>query len=653
MPPRWGARHSGLRPSAQEIFADRVDERGRLAGFLSALRATPFVKPPKSVLSFYGVAGIGKSALLRKVVADFEIACGTKKAKGVSVDCVICDIDREEFTPDHPSMTFYGSTLRPALHAAGFSIPLFDLLYIAWWGRTNPNLPLDLDSTVAGLMDTASKGSEVANVAAQFMGFVAAGFKAGELAFKTCKYAKDKIDQRRFAALFGEVDLETQTATELERFAPAVLAEDLISSLKKNKNKALCLAIDGFERIQWEPLAHGSRLRHDLQESIAMLFSHLAQSDQRVGMIVFGRQDLDWRQLYDDPDEENHWDLYIEGHLLGPLAEADAREFLDKVVEWCDRRPESGPLGRHVQDHAEAILAAADEEPGLSPRQFHPYSLDLAVSMIADHGERFEPEMLGKKGVKELQARFLRLMERRQRKALQALALALEFDKDLFDTLAQGRRIDYAPQDFHALTGRGATYIQQTPDGSRRFHRKMQEALLGSLTQDYGDGTAAATAEIIAAIFDHHHTAMRQALDDRDLHAAAVSYDRAAKLLICHVTESRLEIMTEFYNHYGRLECELSPSFHTAARIAIIEHELTIREKIVGPEHQAVAIDLMYLGRLHMELSDFLAARPLYERALAINENLVGPEHPDTALNLSILGTLSRELGDFAAARVR
>jgi tetratricopeptide (TPR) repeat protein len=89
---------------------------------------------------------------------------------------------------------------------------------------------------------------------------------------------------------------------------------------------------------------------------------------------------------------------------------------------------------------------------------------------------------------------------------------------------------------------------------------------------------------------------------------------------------------------------------YLAAR-PLFESALTIREKLLGPEHPDTATALNDLGHLLQAQGDFAGTRPLHERALAIREKLLGPEHPDTSQSLNNLALLLKTQGDLAGAR--
>jgi tetratricopeptide (TPR) repeat protein len=90
-------------------------------------------------------------------------------------------------------------------------------------------------------------------------------------------------------------------------------------------------------------------------------------------------------------------------------------------------------------------------------------------------------------------------------------------------------------------------------------------------------------------------------------------------------------------------------AFEQARRL--FERALTIREKVLGPEHPDTATSLNNLALVLQHQGDRTGVRPLYERALTIWEKACGPEHPDTATALNNLACLLRDQGSFTEAR--
>jgi tetratricopeptide (TPR) repeat protein len=106
---------------------------------------------------------------------------------------------------------------------------------------------------------------------------------------------------------------------------------------------------------------------------------------------------------------------------------------------------------------------------------------------------------------------------------------------------------------------------------------------------------------------------------------------------------------------WAKLQSRLATYLHGRGAYSrarpLYERALSIRQKVLGPEHPDTATSLDDLATLLHNQGELSGARPLYERALSIREKVLGPEHPDTATSLGKLATLLEAQGALAAAR--
>ncbi|HKX27205.1 MAG TPA: tetratricopeptide repeat protein [Blastocatellia bacterium] len=77
---------------------------------------------------------------------------------------------------------------------------------------------------------------------------------------------------------------------------------------------------------------------------------------------------------------------------------------------------------------------------------------------------------------------------------------------------------------------------------------------------------------------------------------------------------------------------------------------VAVYEKAMGALHPWTAWSLSNLASFHDSLGKYGEAEPLYERALTIREQALGAEHPDTAQSLSSLADLYRVQGKYGVA---
>lgn len=78
---------------------------------------------------------------------------------------------------------------------------------------------------------------------------------------------------------------------------------------------------------------------------------------------------------------------------------------------------------------------------------------------------------------------------------------------------------------------------------------------------------------------------------------------------------------------------------------------LSIRQRLLGPEHSDTAASFTSLGVVFDNLGDYAAARTNHEQALAIRRKVLGEDHPDTASSYNNLGVVLEEQADYRAAR--
>ncbi len=82
----------------------------------------------------------------------------------------------------------------------------------------------------------------------------------------------------------------------------------------------------------------------------------------------------------------------------------------------------------------------------------------------------------------------------------------------------------------------------------------------------------------------------------------------------------------------------------------LYQQALTIRERILGPEHDEVASSLTNLAELYHNQGKYAKAESLYQRALAICEKSLEPDDPEIARTLNNLATLYRAQGKYGQA---
>jgi tetratricopeptide (TPR) repeat protein len=444
------------RPSALEMFTDRIDEREVLARCLAPHDEVMKPKPEDFITVVYGVGGVGKSTLCRWAIEE-----SMRSQQGVLL--VMLDLDSSRWNP----ASAFGhllAALVPELVKAGVQTPLTQALLLMY-AQADSGAHIAQGASGAwnlavGLVDQATQ---------------AAGIPGVSLLLQGAQWLRDRKRQGEVRMRLQNIGLWPEDLSggsinllDLEGKLALALYNDLKDWAVAGRN--LRILLDGFERIQ------SRERRCDCQKLLQDFAGFIASSADphlsgRVRLVLFGRDKLRWEELYDDPDWVGNWNQ----HLLEGLGEQDALDFIQKRSDWLEDRGDS-QVAVALKSHADAILDAADEGGG-QDRRIYPYYLDMAVDMVCDSSRRGREPDLGRTP-SELQDRFFRYLSRGELHLLKILAIAETFDAPLFDDLVLASRVSgFAVGSFLSSVVQGRSYILAAPDGSFRFHRLMENGL--------------------------------------------------------------------------------------------------------------------------------------------------------------------------------
>lgn len=646
-------------PTADDIFTDRDVPRETLRGFFAGLLDAPS-QPSRPVKVFHGAGGAGKSALCKKAVDDFSAHMSDQG--GYPLAFVHVDLEEIPLIQAHSVFELFANRLRPALNEAGCGLPLFDY-YCREWADCSKRDKGGGDGTEEFMGTQHTAAEVVGSFLAPFVE-VASSIKGVGLVFKLAATVLNNLNARDYARRFPSLNLADFNNADFEKHAPEVLAGELLHFLseqaaRNGHPRALCVILDGFERIQSTVCAD------DAQRALQVLCSRIVMHRPyaRCGFVFFGRNQLQWRHLYDQRDDplDDTWDALLEQYLVGGLSEKDAHCFLDRAEAWYRARsddPHCKTILPVVQGARTAILNAAEEfaddlsaaealAGGPRERVFHPYSLDLALHQIGRHARHFHAGRHLGRGHKELQRRFLRSMGGAQRSAMHALALALTFDETLFRMLVRGYAIQGIPiQDFHSLVGSGNSHTLPVGKGYR-FHSKMQEALLADLRDQPSGPQKAAT--VIGILVDFFSAQMAEAVSRQESIVMREAYTRAAGIMLTHAEAGLLDVEV-FRQAFFALDEAVPKGLLTRARLgAWVRAEAVLRGRLSADDRHAlkarenVACCTVLTGEVRTALERFQAL-------LADMQRVFGLDHPETLSTRNNLAFATGETGDVRAA---
>lgn len=438
------------------MFTDRVSEQELVSRLMAPHDETVTPQRHDFLTVFYGVGGVGKTSLCRKVsTSSLELY--------PSVAVVILNLDHDRWTPTSGFFHFLVELVNE-LTKQGISTPLTQALLLMYShadaAARLPSKSSDLWPGAVAVLDQATQ---------------AVGIPGIGLLIQGTQWLKDRKHQADVRQRLQKLELWPEEAQggrinllDLEEKLTQALFEDLRQWAVPGRN--LRILLDGFERIQ------SRDHRRDCQMLLQQWAGYVAAAEEptlvgRVRLLVFGRDRLKWDELYNDPDWRDCWTQ----HLLEGLGETDALDFLGKFSAWLIAHGEPEAAASIVKRSA-AILDAADENVS-GNRRIYPYYLDLAVKMVRDGARSGSIRQLGT-SPSELQTRFFRYLKPEELHLLKILALAETFDAELFDALIRDHRVSgFAVGTFPSAVVEGRSYVAESGTKAFRFHRLMENAL--------------------------------------------------------------------------------------------------------------------------------------------------------------------------------
>ena len=314
-----------IRPDALEIFTDRAAEQEILRKILAPDLPAP-LGASALLTQFYGVGGVGKSTLCQRAC---EIAAAEFKD---TVRMVATSFDDSRWK-EGLAFTEVSAELCRCL-AGQKIVPRLTLTLLSLHGQQtgrNGEVVGGLDAGWAMAFTAMEKGADLTGIPG--LGMVVKGAQ-----WVRERSQRQALRQRLTdLGLWPEEQYGKLNILDLEKKLSSALYYDLLDWLKENPGQHVRLLLDGFERLQ------SSERREDSQRRLQEFIGYFAGPDERDAcdrfrVVIFGRNQLRWDEIYEDPTWRDYWNL----HLLGGLAEADALDFLKKTRTWLASKGQFG-----------------------------------------------------------------------------------------------------------------------------------------------------------------------------------------------------------------------------------------------------------------------------------------------------------------------
>lgn len=366
-----------VKAQAVRLFTDR--ENAREAFWYNASSVlSGFIR--FRVLTYYGVGGIGKTALLKEIRSDLD---SHHHELAATPTIIVIDLDSTQITSAADALFAFRRQWNG-------KCPLFEYALAKYWalqGRTIDDIRKQRLPEDSLLFDITEAAGDLADI-----------FTPARLVRKLISHSADFLQRHgKLASKFEEIDAFSED--ELVIRLPVFLGEEVSRWYQKNDQR-LMVFVDAHERLTTDSRFRLGKLGGDewLRELVAI---------SGVGLwIIAGRNYIRWAE------ENAEWDEFLEQHSLGALSDGDAEGFLRSI-----------PI--HEPTIRLQIIASSRGVP---------LYLDLCASIYVlrkESGQTVAPENFDSAD-RDVVRRFLDQLDREESAAVCCLSALSAFDKPLF-----------------------------------------------------------------------------------------------------------------------------------------------------------------------------------------------------------------------------
>ncbi len=607
---------------AVRMFTDREEPRAAFWKQYEAVKAELEQESNVHVLHYYGIGGIGKSSLLKKLMSEMDEKLSQPRY-------IYIDLNNGQ-----ESRSVLDKMRNMLADSCKFHFPLFELGSYVYAKKLGDKVsPLEVQ--------TLTKKSPVLNL----MMSVAGSIPVLGIATKVLSLADQGLAMLRSHLKNHSRELkqiEVLEAEDLYKKLPSLFAMDLACNLEQPE-EPLVIFLDTYETLVNELSSIGQPLKADEwirgEEGLVQNIPHTL-------WVISGREKLKWERF--DPE----WKEAIESHILGNLSYADSEHFLEHA----------GITDRELRARLYTLTNGT------------PVYLDLCVDQffrIREEDRTPDISMFGQNTF-DLLERFMRYMGDTQQDLVYLLACLDQWDDALmgdiaaaalsgFSWTAYEKAKDYS---FVLPSDEGIYRIHQTvgsvlrdkcPESIksrvhsslvRRFSGPLQEQAV--LSPDYETALRyLAQAALLCPDRDALYTFYAETLRTPLMHTSKAGAFPAAKhifdMLWDRVRQDQSDLL------YALVLCDHAYYYRHAGdeRRAkqLAEAALHLYDSRLGEDHPATITLRHLLASAHFNLGEYEAALELNRRVLRQRRTLLGQEHPDTlsamdsmALSLSALG---------------
>lgn len=587
-------------------------------------------KKEYSILSYYGVGGIGKSTLRKELGRIL-----TEEYPEVIWSCT--DFELQPFREAETSLFHLKKDLREKYRTR---FPTFDIAYTVYWQKTHPQVTIAKDN-IPFLED----GSIVSDLIANAGGIPIVGLlpSIAKTVYKGRNVFKSWWTKRGQKELY---DLPSLSPKEILDRLPMYFALDLRDHLQSKSSSAV-IFIDTYEAL-WEnfSLEGGFFLR---DEWIRELVAHLPE----VQWVIFGREKLRWNELDKD------WDGYIEQHLLGGLSESDSARFLNSC----------GITDSKIQK----IIIASSR--GI------PYYLDLAVDTFMQIKHKYAREPVDKdfaKDPKEVLSRFLRYLDKSEIETLKVLSVARYWNRNVFSLLVNEYKTGYPVSAMNVLCR--FSFVDETAETEtfvlhdlmkqglqEQLDSKTKESINKLLFENYreifkdksGKEINDEDCSAFKEAFYHGKNFLSPAEFQKWFLKARIPFDEAAKWKMLSPLFEELANMIDSKIGKNTPEYAFAITYFSSVlynlgeykrALELIEHNLGDLKSALAENENLYASLLNNLATIYYYRGEIQRSKEMYEQVIELRRKNLGENHRHYADAIDNLAVIFNDTGNHQKA---
>jgi phenylpyruvate tautomerase PptA (4-oxalocrotonate tautomerase family) len=540
------------------------------------------------VITYYGIGGIGKTSLLKKLRT--ELTEKVMKPKSIYVDL--------NTTQDTRAIL---KNMRNNLQSHyNFEFPMFDLALYIYLKKNGEELN-EFKNEIKSMTEKSPLLNSLLDVLGATLpggGPVTSILKGVDALIAKARNSKQLQDRKRELA-----ELQSEEPDVILNNLPLYFAGDLERNLTNSKEPFI-IFLDTYEALVNELSGIGVPLHKDkwLRDEKLGLITNIPN----VLWVIAGREKIKWEKF------NAEWNEALDQHLLGDLSEKDTDTFL-KIA---------GVEDGHFRKKIFELTSGT------------PVYVDLCVEQyyrILNNGEVPVIDQMGS-NIEELIERFIRYMDDGKKDLIYMLSCLDEWKSDLVIDLAGSFSIGASHTSIKNITD--YSFIQTEDNVHFTMHKTVQEALFKECPESICQKTNKYMEAFLLGLLEGG-----SALDTN----FSTNLKRYIRYKLRNVSSQE-----EFFNFYN---ITLS-DFYKVLENSYQYNELCSAQELLIEYSLNRYGENIETSKLYMDYSNQLDTIGKYKEALVyclkgkeLRAEILGEEHPDTLKILILLSAIYTSLG--------